>query len=255
MLTPYRALIELRNQRGAPPPDPLRRWYRIENHASGKSELFLYDVIGADPFFGGVSASEFVAELRQIDAAKIILHINSIGGDVFEAKAMRTALRDHPARIETRIDGIAASAASWVGLVADKVVMAPQSNMVIHDPYDGVIGAAADLRKVADVLDMQGNDVAAMYAQKAGGAAADWRALMVGEKWFSDRQAVDAGLADVVAGQAAPQNSIKRVIEETYASMVQPRDDERKGEEAENLARAWLRHQASELRRRHGIAA
>jgi ATP-dependent protease ClpP protease subunit len=49
------------------------------------------------------------------------LHINSPGGFVFDAVAMFEALRAHPARVVTHIDGLAASAASYLALAGDEV--------------------------------------------------------------------------------------------------------------------------------------
>src|SRR5690606_10741716 len=90
------------------------RHYRCQTTAN-ETTLWLYDVIGADAW-GGVSAAQFVQDLAAIETPVIHLRINSPGGDVFDARAIATALREHPARIIAHIDGIAASAASYVAL-------------------------------------------------------------------------------------------------------------------------------------------
>ena len=185
------------------PPHPQRPWYSVRNLAQGEAEIFIYDFIGFDPFFGGVGAADFVRELRAINAPKILLRINSPGGDITEAVAIRTALKEHPAEIETHIDGIAASSASWVGLAGDSVLIAPHATMMIHEPWNIVAGDAETMRKVAEELDLFGGEIAEMYQEKAGGAADDWRAKMREETWFTDQEAVDAGLADEIAGQPA----------------------------------------------------
>lgn len=178
-------------------PGTARDWYSIANAESDTAEVYIYDVIG--DFWGmGVPASEFVREVRAIKAANILLRINSPGGIVDDAIAMRNAFNAHPANKVTRIEGIGASAASWIGLGAERVEMAPQSRLMIHDPSSGVWGTAEELRKEADVLDMYTADIAEMYREKAGRSAADWRALMHEETWYTAQGAVDAGLADAL---------------------------------------------------------
>ena len=198
-MDPRDLLRNLRNRYDGAKP---REWYSISNLAAGEVEIFIYDVIG-ESWFGGITAGQFVSDLRSVQANKILLRINSPGGDIFDAVAIRNALRQHPATVESHIDGIAASSASWVAL-QDKVIMSPNATMMIHEPFNFVGGDAAYLRQQADVLDMYGGQIADMYAEKAGGKPADWRALMVAETWYTDQGAVDAGLADEISADAAP---------------------------------------------------
>lgn len=196
---------------------PARPWYSVRNLADGEAEIFIYDLIGFDPFFGGVAAAEFVRELRALNARKILLRINSPGGDISEAVTIRNALIEHSAQIETHVDGLAASSASWVGLAADKVIMSPHAMMMIHEPWFMVGGDAAFLRKQADVLDKFGADIAEMYQEKASGNADTWRSAMREETWYSDEEAVAAGLADEIASQeSAPENRYDPAILELF---------------------------------------
>jgi len=183
-----------------------RRWYEMRNLAQGEAEIFIYDFIGWDPFFGGVSANDFVRELRGINAPTIHLRINSPGGDIAEAVTIRNALEEHPAAIQAHIDGAAWSAAAWVGLLTkpnSKVTMSPHSTMMIHEPWNVIAGNAEEMAKEAAVLEKFGNEIAEILSEKAGGKAEDWRAKMREETWYTDQEAVDAGLADEVAGAAA----------------------------------------------------
>lgn len=197
-------LANLRNHsRNAAASGAPRQWFSIRNVAADEAEIFVYDYIGFDPFFGGVSALEFVRDLRAINARRILLRINSPGGDCSEAVAIRNALIEHPATIETHVDGLAASAASWVGLAAEKVIMSPHAMMMIHEPWYVCAGDANFLHKQADILDKFGGDIAEMYQEKGGGSVDDWRAKMREETWYTDQEAVAAGLADEIAGAPA----------------------------------------------------
>jgi len=81
------------------------------------------------------------------------------------------------------------------------VVMSPHSQMMIHEAAGLVIGPADDMRKMADILDKSSDNIASIYSERAGGTVEDWRALMKAETWFSDSEAVDAGLADGIDGE------------------------------------------------------
>ncbi len=207
---------------------PRRDWYRLTNLGKGEAELFIYDAIGGSFWDEGVGADDFVRELRGLDASHIHLRINSPGGVVSDAVAIRTALIEHPATITTHVDGIAASAASWVGLAAESVVMAKGSRMMIHDPISFAWGNRHDLRKEAEVLDGFADDIANMYAERAGGSRQEWLDRMREETWYSDRQAVDAGLADEVAGDPPAENTFDRAIlalfRNTPAELLAPAD-------------------------------
>lgn len=181
-----------------------RPWYSVRNLADGEAELFIYDFIGFDPFFGGVGAADFVRELRGINARKINLRINSPGGDISEAVTIRNALIEHPAQKETHVDGLAASSASWVGMGDWPLIMSPHAMMMIHEPWNIVGGDADYMRKQADILDKFAVDIAKMLQEKGGGEVDGWRDKMREETWYSDEEAVDAGLADEVAAAEAP---------------------------------------------------
>jgi ATP-dependent protease ClpP protease subunit len=172
-------------------------WFRIENLAGGSTaSIYVYDEIG----YWGVTASDFVAELSELaGVTQIDLHVNSPGGDVFEGLAIMNCLRAHPANVTTYVDGIAASIASVIAMAGDQIVMGPHSQLMIHEGSALCIGNAADMRKTAELLDFQSDNIAGVYAARAGGTVEAWRALMVAETWYTAEEAVKAGLADEVA--------------------------------------------------------
>ena len=132
------------------------------------------------------------------------MRINSPGGEVFEAVAIMNLLRDHSARITARVDGLAASAASFLAVSADETIMGGNTELMIHDAWGLAIGNAGDMRQYADLLDKTSNDIAAVYAAKAGGGVDAWRNYMLAESWFDAQEAVDLGLADSVNTGEAP---------------------------------------------------
>lgn len=167
----------------------------------GVATLRLYEPIDSWGGPWGISAKEFVETLDQVaDANEIRLHINSPGGEVWEGIAILNALRNHPARVVAVVDGLAASAASFIASGADEVVMGRNTELMIHDAWGLGIGPAADMRDLADRLDKISDNIASVYAAKAGGTVPSWRAAMLAETWYSADEAVAAGLADRVEG-------------------------------------------------------
>lgn len=171
-------------------------WYRIENSASsGVTGVYIYDEIG----FWGVSASDFMDALRQINTGVIELHLNSPGGDVFDGIAIYNCLRAHKARVDVVVDSLAASAASVIAQAGDTITMMPGSQIMIHEASGLCMGNAEDMAEMARMLDQQSDNIAGIYAQAAGGERDEWRTRMKAETWYMAEEAVEIGLADRVA--------------------------------------------------------
>lgn len=192
--------LRARAQKSQQQPDG-RSWYRIENAAGARAEVYLYDMIGE----WGVTAQQFVNDLRGVRSQAIDLHINSEGGEVFDGLAIYEAVRQHPAEVTGYVDGLAASAASFIAMACDRVVMAERARLMIHDAHGLVIGNAADMREMANLLDDLSDNVADIYADRAGGTRQQWRDAMRGPTgaadgtWYTAQAAVEAGLADEIA--------------------------------------------------------
>lgn len=159
-------------------------------------KLFVFGMIGGYDN----DASEFVQAVHGIDAKTIDLHLNSPGGFVYDGVAMYEALKAHPATVNVHIDGLAASAASFLAQAGDSIEIAKAGRMMIHDAQGIGIGGPADMREYADLLDSVSDDISSLYAARAGGKPAAWRTAMSKTTWYSATEAVDAGLADRVAG-------------------------------------------------------
>ncbi|TKV61861.1 Clp protease ClpP [Nakamurella flava] len=182
-----------------------QRWYEIRNEASGSepAQVLIYGDIGDSWWGESVSASQFVRDLTEVDADAIDFHIHSPGGDAFDGLAIANAIRTHKARTTAYVDGLAASAASYIATAADEVVMGVGAELMIHDAWGMAIGNVEDMTAMADLLGHLSDNIASLYAIKAGGKPEDWRAAMRAETWYSADEAVEAGLADRVASLPA----------------------------------------------------
>ncbi len=212
-----------------PPQARVGHWYEIKNIAADVAEVSIYDEIG----YWGVTASEFVKEIQSVAAKTLTLRINSPGGDVFDGIAILNSLRQHPATVNVVIDGLAASAASFIAMAGDTVTMAPNSMLMIHEASGMVLGNSQDMADMAALLDKTSANIANVYAQRAGGDAEDWRAAMRAETWFTDQEAVTAGLADSILGSDEP---VARAAAKPQAATQPVVANESALEQADNVA-------------------
>ncbi len=188
------------------------RRFDVSAESAGAATVYVYDmIVDTDleaEWFGGVSPSAFARALADIDAAQIMLRVNSPGGSVFAARAMVQTLRDHPARVTAIVDGLAASAASVLITGADEIQMAEGSMLMIHRAWTWAMGDTGAMLDCAALLEKVDGTIAETYAARAGGDAAHWLELMDAETWFTAGEAIDAKLADAMApGAKAAQNT------------------------------------------------
>ncbi len=197
--------------RNAMPTSGIRASVLVPEISDGVAKMRLYDPI--DDWGGdwGVSAKEFASALAALPAEvhTIHLHINSPGGMVFEGVAILNQLRQHSAKVVAVVDGLAASAASFIACGADEVQMSPNTQLMIHDAWGLAIGNAATMRDAGDLLDRLSDNIASVYASKTGGTTAEWRTAMLAESWYSAEEAVAAGLADSIVGETSDDQAVK----------------------------------------------
>lgn len=187
------------------------RWYDIRNATGEVAEIRLYGEIGWD-----LVAEDFAAELGRVTAPEILVAINSPGGEVFDGIAIYNALRAHPARVTTRVDSLAGSVASVISQAGDHRQMMSGSQMAIHEAWGLVIGPAGEMREMADLLDRQSDNLAAIYAERTGKDAAHFRDLMAeNEHWMTAEETVTEGLADEVL--VPPKQKAKAAVNVTIA--------------------------------------
>lgn len=191
-----RLLQLLRDNLNAP------RAFEVKAEAD-EATVYLYDAIGG---WFGLPAGDFVKELNAITAPKIHLRINSPGGDVFESRAIATAVREHKSNIIAHVDGVAASAATLVAIAAREVEMSEGAFFMIHQAWAIAMGNSEDMLQMAGLLEKADGSIAADYMRKTKKPKqqiVDW---MAAETWFTAQEAKDAGFVDRVAEAAGVEN-------------------------------------------------
>lgn len=165
-----------------------------------EATIYVYDVI--DDFWG-IGATEFVTALDGITAGTVHLRINSPGGDVFAARAMVAAMQRHSARIIAHVDGLAASAATFLAVAADECEIGEGGFFMIHNAWTCVCGNTDDLARSADTLSKVDNTLVGDYQKKTGADESVIRDWMAAETWFTADEAIQHGFADRLAKDPA----------------------------------------------------
>lgn len=154
----------------------------------------VYDYYGME----AVSAKSIIEKLPE-DNSDIILEVNSNGGLVTVGSEIYTALRNYKGKVTAEITGMAASAASVAVMGADKVVMSPTAQMMVHKAlFNWVRGNSDDLDKASNVLKSSDKAIVNAYVAKTGKSEDEIMDLMRNETYMSAQEAVENGFADEV---------------------------------------------------------
>jgi ATP-dependent Clp protease protease subunit len=188
----------------------------------GTAEVLIYDYIGFDFWTGGGFTPQVLTD--QLEAMKpfdkLTVRINSPGGNVFDGMAIFNILRRQEAKVSVEVEGIAASAASYIAQVADEgqLYISEAAQMMIHNAAgffaaegnaDALDAAEADFTGLRGLLRKIDGQIAAIYSARSGRKVNTWLDLMKAETYFTGQEAVDAKLADKTITTKRPKNEDK----------------------------------------------
>lgn len=168
-----------------------------------RGALYMYEPIGYDFWTGGgitaKSVQKAIAELGSVAALDIF--INSEGGDVWEAKGIWSQLDRFAGEKVVHVDGICASAASFIAMAGDRIVSSPVATWMIHQARGMAFGTADDFRDMADVLDLENGTLAKTYADRTDSKLTEIEQWMKDELWMSAAEAKEHGFTDEIANE------------------------------------------------------
>lgn len=182
----------------------------VRNEDAGESTLYIYDVIDA---WWGVAALQVAPVIASLDAASTLhVRVNSPGGDVFEGRAIRTAIQQFKGKTIGHVDGLAASAATTVIDACDEIEIAEGGFYMIHNGWTLGYGNRHEHRKTADLLEKVDAAIVADYARRTGLDVAQLAQWMDDETWFEASEAVEHGFASRLATlpEKAPADASSR---------------------------------------------
>jgi len=161
---------------------------------AAEAVLYLYGVVGRD-----IIAADVEQELsRATHSPSLVVRINSSGGSVQEGVAIFNAIRAFPGKRTAEIVGWALSIASHIAMACERILIAENAVMMIHDPWlPDASGNSSELRREADRLDVIRDAFARAY-MRSGKSEREIHALMTAETWFDAVSAVREGFADQI---------------------------------------------------------
>lgn len=175
-----------------------KKFYEFKNITSSEADLFIYGEIVQDDidWWTGekdtnlVGLQSFKEELDNIGNVQTLnMYINSPGGDVFTASTMISMLKrvkDKGTTINAYVDGLSASAASFLMMVADDVKLYKNSTVMIHKPMSWAVGNANDMQKTIDALNkIEESVMIPMYMDKSKVSEEEIQSLIDAESWLS----------------------------------------------------------------------
>ena len=175
-----------------------RKFYEFKNITSSEADLFVYGEIvdddtdwwtgEKDPSMVGLLS--FKEELDNIgNVQKLNVYINSPGGDVFTASTMINMLqrvKDKGTTINAYVDGLSASAASFLMMVADNINLYKNSIVMVHKPMSFAFGNANEMQKTIDALNkIEESVMMPMYMNKSKVKEEEIKSLIDAETWLS----------------------------------------------------------------------
>ncbi|ERI33904.1 MULTISPECIES: head maturation protease, ClpP-related [Alcaligenes] len=175
-----------------------KKWYSIKAKGAGQkkvAQVRIYDEIG--PW--GKTANQFCEELAAavVGASKIVVPINSLGGDVFAANAIFNELMRHELPVETRVDGVAASAASLIFMAGDERIMPENATLMVHNAWTIAAGTADDLRDTAEMMDKVREGIVSAY-RRSGQSEESVVEMMDATTWMTALDAQALGFCTAI---------------------------------------------------------
>ena len=167
-----------------------------------------------DPIPGSfIVLADFLADLNELaSCSRIIVHVNSGGGDMYAGNSIYHRLRELNAEIITIVDGLAASAASVIFMAGDVRRVFAGSNIMIHSAATRLCGyyREADMEQATSRLRAHTQSMVNIYAERTGKTEEEIHAMVDGtETWFTGGKAVEEGFATELAENPGKSVTLK----------------------------------------------
>lgn len=167
----------------------------IENVTEGVATIRLYDQIGNTTddrgnTVYGISGQDFANALEWLEnqVDEINIRINSIGGSVYDGYAIVSSILNCKKKVNTYIDGLAASTAGWIAVAGQKCYMMDYGTFMMHDPSGGD-------DKVLEVIK---NTIVTILSNRTGMEPDECKKLMSKETWLDANKCKEKKIVDEI---------------------------------------------------------
>jgi ATP-dependent protease ClpP protease subunit len=149
----------------------------------------------------GISGEAFVRELESLIASgisKINIRINSWGGSVSDGYSIYSAIQnanENGAKIDTYVEGVAASMAGVVAMAGRKRYICNYSIFMLHDP---AFTSDSLSDKDVEILSKIKNSLMTIFSTRTGIASDKINMMMSMETWLTAESAKNKGFFDEI---------------------------------------------------------
>ena len=145
--------------------------YEFKNYTESSADLYIYgDIINDEEdrwYESDVTVKGFKEGLDEVaNGSTLNIYINSGGGNVFAGIAIYNMIHRFAENqsVKVYVDGLAGSIASVIAFSGSEPPQIPANAfLMVHNPWALVEGNAADLRKMADDLDVITDGIVSVY--------------------------------------------------------------------------------------------
>lgn len=199
-----------------------------------KTDLYLTGDIGFD-----ISAKNFIKSLQAVNTPNICVHIDSLGGNVFDGLSIYNALKDYTGKKTAIIEGVCASAASYILMAFDEVIAKANALLMIHNPLvENISGNASELLRVSSTLAELSKIYIDAYTERTHLPYDYIKEMMDNETYFNAQQAKEKGFVDIIEGeQTIALEKAKAEIkkqQDAYSKSILKSEEARKSKLAES---------------------
>lgn len=204
--------------------------FKLEMKGERTARLEIYDEIG--PSWAGMidasTVSKAINEAGPLDSIEV--RVNSPGGSIFQGVAIYNILKSHPATVNMKVDGVAASSASVVLMAGDTIEVPKNAFVMIHDPMMVARGGEVEMTRAADLLSKVKAVIVETYAKRTGKTPEAISKMMSEETWMTGDVAMENGFASGVSEELPITN---------VAAVAASFSDYQYSRAPENLSSLW----------------
>lgn len=197
-----------------------QNFYRFVKSEAGGTELYLEGAIASESWYDDEVSPKLFREELEAHTGDITVRINSPGGDTFAGMQIYNMLKEYNGNVKIIVDSLAASAASFIAMAGDEIVMNTGSMMMIHKSHIVAWGNEDEILGVIELLRKTDDNMASIYSARTGKSVEEIKELLAKETWMTAEEAVEMGFADsAVAGKTKLADIVKSAL--GYSQEVQ----------------------------------
>lgn len=177
----------------------MKKFYNIKSQNNTTGVYIYGEIIGGSEKWdeSDVTFDDFRAALDIMNNGDTLeMYINSPGGSVFTTQGIVNMInrckKIKNIKVISYIDGLGASCASWLPMVADEVYIYNTSMLMVHKPMSSLFGANAnDMQSEIELLNKLENDIMVpIYMSKATNNLTEdkLKDMMSKETWLNAKE-------------------------------------------------------------------